>query len=201
MEKISTFIFDCFGVIYDPVIYKWYYTNSSKYGFTDDELPNVLRKFDLGILGEDDLVDYLSRYKGLNSTKEKILNEIDSYLKIDQNLIYIIKQLKQKGFKTILLSNGNHHFFERKIFKTNPEFKNLFDEIVISSLVNMVKPDTEIFLYTLKQAKSTPQESLFVDDNKDNVDVAVSLGMKGFVYTDILSFDNYIKSIGIDLIN
>jgi len=34
--KINTFIFDCFGVICDPVLNNWYKENSLKYGIIKD---------------------------------------------------------------------------------------------------------------------------------------------------------------------
>jgi putative hydrolase of the HAD superfamily len=194
-------MFDCFGVVCDPVLFSWYNEKSVKHGFTDEKLFDTFREFDLGILSEDDIVDYFMKYKGITSTKEEIRNEIDGYLKIDENLVRIIKKLKEKGYKTALLSNGNHSFFERKVYKEYPDFKNLFDKIIISSAVKMVKPNTEIFFHALKETNCQPHESLFIDDNKQNVAAAISLGMNGFVYTDSSSFADYIASMGITLDN
>ena len=195
--KIKTIIFDCFGVICDPVLYKWYEKNSSEYGFSDEDLPNVLRKFDLGILNEDDIVNYFTQYKGIKSTKEEIFQEIDSYLRVDQELVAVIRKLKDKGYRIILLSNGHHFFFERKIYKAYPDFEKLFDKIIISSQVNMVKPDAEIYLHTLEKATSHPEESIFIDDSKPNVDAAIKLGMHGHVYTDSASFVKHLEALGI----
>ncbi len=197
--KINTFIFDCFGVIYEPPLYGWYKENRLKHGYVDENLFKVLKEFDLGNLSEDDMVDYFSKYEGINFTKEKIRDEIDNYLKLDFKLAGIIKNLKSKGFKTILLSNGHTSFFERKIYTTYPEFKSLFDEIVISSAVRMVKPEKDIYLHALEKINSKPEESLFIDDSKANVDSAIELGINGFVYTDSDSFIEYINGLGIDL--
>ncbi len=191
---ITTFIFDCFGVVCDPVLNGWYKENRLKKGFVDENLHNIFRQFDLGILSEDDVADYFLKYEGVNSTKEEIRKEIDSFLKLDQSLVKIIKKLKSNGFKTVLLSNANNSFFERKIYTEYPEFKSLFDTIVISSVVGMVKPNADIFLHTLEAAKSKAEESLFIDDSKTNVDAAVNLGMQGFLYTDADSFDSYLKN-------
>lgn len=197
--KITTFIFDCFGVICSSVISNWYEENKLKKGFSDDNFKNVLKEFDLGNLSESDLAEYFSKYKGVNSTKEKLQKDIDSYLKINRTLVEIIQDLKSKGFKTVLLSNGNASFFKRKVYIMYPDFENLFDEIVISSEVGMLKPNKEIFLYTLKKINSTPEEILFIDDNKQNTDGATLLGINGYVYTDNNSFLDYIKKLGINL--
>jgi len=128
-NKIKTFVFDCFGVVYDPVLNGWYKEYRLKHGLVDDNLLSVFKDFDLGNLSEVDVVDYFSKYEGVTSTKEEIRDQIDNFVKLDLKLVGIIKKLKSKGFKTILLSNANSAFFERKIYPTYPEFKSIFDEI------------------------------------------------------------------------
>lgn len=196
---INTFIFDCFGVLCEPVLNGWYKDNRLKQGFIDENLLHIFEQFDLGFLSEEDIVDYFSKYEGVDSTKEKIRKEIDEYLKIDATLVAVIRALKQKGFKTALLSNANASFFERKVYVDYPEFKNLFDDIVISSSVGMVKPNRDIYEYALQKIGSKPTESLFIDDSKVNVDAAIALNIQGFVYTDNASFVQYMKELGIDL--
>ena len=106
-----------------------------------------------------------------------------------------IKKIKSDGYKVVLLSNAHHTFFERKIYSEYPEFKSLFDEIVISSSIGMIKPYADIYLYTLQKINSKPEESLFIDDSQANVDAAIALGMRGFVYTDYVSFNEYLIQI------
>lgn len=200
-NKINTFIFDCFGVIYDPPLGGWYKDNMLRHGHIDENLGEILKEFDLGNLSEDDMLEYFSKYKGITSTKEEIRSEIDSYLKLDLKLVNIIKGLKSKGLKTALLSNGHSSFFERKIYKVYPEFKDLFNEIIISSEVRMIKPDKEIYLHALDKIGSTPEEVLFIDDRQENVDGAINLGINGFLYTDSIAFVKYINQLGINLDN
>jgi epoxide hydrolase-like predicted phosphatase len=198
-KKVTTFIFDCFGVICDPLLNTWYKQKSAKHGFVDDNLQNIFKSYDLGEMSEDDVVEYFMKYDGINSTKEEIRKEIDDLLKLDTNLADLIKKLKQKGFKIALLSNANHSLFERKIYTTYPDFKNLFDEIVISSYIKIVKPDKEIYLHALQKINSKPEESIFIDDSEKNIEGAEKVGIKGFLYTDCKSFSDYVRSLGINL--
>lgn len=197
--KITTFIFDCFGVIYAPVLGGWYKEHRLERGFVDENLPNVFRKFDLNQLSEDDVLDYFLKYDGVQTTREVLRKEIDDYLKLDVALIEMLKKLRQKGFKLVLLSNGNHAFFERKIYTTFPEFKSLFDEVIISSEVGMVKPNADIYVHALEKIQSVPEESVFIDDSKVNIDAASALGMKTFLYADLLSFVAFLKTIGVNV--
>lgn len=197
--KINTIIFDCFGVILDPVLGGWYRDNMLKRGLVDENLSNTFKQFDMGELTEDDMLNYFRKYDGITSTPEKLREEIDTYLRIDNTLVEVIKKLKQRGFKTVLLSNANNSFFERKVYPTYSEFKSLFDKVIISSVVRMVKPDPDIYLHTLEKVVSRPEETLFIDDSKANVDTALQLGMHGFVYTESTAFVKYLESLGIDL--
>ncbi|MCC6323845.1 HAD family phosphatase [Candidatus Nomurabacteria bacterium] len=200
-KKITTFIFDCFGVVLSPVISDWYRINRTNKGFVDKNFQNLLKEFDLNNLSEDDIAMYFSKYEGMTLSKEKIQEEIDNGLKMDHVLVHMIQQLKNKGYKIALLTNANASFFERKVYKVHPNFKDLFNEIVISSDIGMIKPNKDIFLYTLKKIDSTPEETLFIDDGKMNVEGAINLGINGFVYTDSNSFKNYLKESGIKLEN
>ncbi len=57
----------------------------------------------------------------------------------------------------------------------------------------MVKPDPDIYLHTLERTSSHPEKTVFVDDSKVNVDTAIRLGMRGFLYTESAAFINYLK--------
>ena len=119
-RKINTFIFDCFGVVCDSVLSNWYKDKIVKRGLKDENLKNVFEQFDLGKLTEEDIITYFLKYEGINSTREELREEIDSYLKLDELLADAIMKLKEKGFKTLLLSNANAAFFHRKIYTTYP---------------------------------------------------------------------------------
>ncbi len=193
--KINTFIFDFFGVICDPVIYGWYNDNRIKKGLVDENLKNVLEKFDLGQLSESDIVDYFLKYDGVDGTKEEVRQQIDAYFNVDGELIKTIEFLKKDGYKIALLSNANASFFDRKLYPLYPGFKDLFDAIVISSEVKMVKPHRDIYEHALMMLGSRPDECVFVDDSTVNVESAAALGIHGFLYTDRQGFMEYVKGL------
>lgn len=196
-QNINTIIFDCFGVIFKPLILGWYKEKRLDRGFVDEKLGPTLVEFDMGRLSEDDLLDYFLQYEDVGLSKDQLRNEIDSYIDIDNDMIRIIQNLKQNNLKVALLSNANHTIFDRKIFQMYPDFKDLFDEIIISSKVQMVKPSPDIFLYTLDKLGTKPAEAIFVDDGAENVQAAHNLGINGHVFTDYKSFLNYLKILGL----
>ena len=134
--KINTFVFDCFGVICDPVLNGWYKENRLKHGLIDENLQSVFKNFDLGKFSEDDIVEYFSKYEGVNSTKEELRKEIDSFVKLDNNLASIILKLKNKGFKTALLSNANASFLKGKFIQITQSSKTyLMKSLFLPKLV------------------------------------------------------------------
>lgn len=191
--KLTTFIFDCFKVFLTPPLSLWYEKNISNTGHVDPDFPNIVKDFDLGYVSEDGFLDYLLSHDWIKKTKEELRDELDALCVLDAELVEVVKKIKSKGYKIALLSNAGHEFFERRIYKVHLEFKDLFDKIVISSEIKIVKPDPEIYLYTLDFIDSKPEESIFIDDSVHNVEVAENLGMKGFVYTDVNSFSSYLE--------
>ncbi len=190
---INTLIFDCFGVLSQSVLMSWYNNHSIKEGFVDNDLLRELEKFDLGQISEEDVFERFSKYPGVKMNVSDIRREVDSYLKFDSKLLGIVLKLKESGYKTVLLSNTHASFFEREVYVKYPDFKNLFDEIIISSDVGMIKPSKEIYLYALEKIKSKPEESLMIDDSFRNIEGAKAVGINGFVYSNLDSFLEYLR--------
>lgn len=67
--------------------------------------------------------------------------------------------------------------------RKHPEL-TLFADTVISGEVRMSKPDPEIFRYSLKRFEIIPEQTVFIDDNPDNIAAAEALGINGVHFTD-----------------
>ena len=74
--------------------------------------------------------------------------------------------------------------FSNRFFHYFPKHYDLnsFDGVVVSSDVKMIKPNPEIYQYILKTYHLNPEESLFVDDMKENIEAAKALGIHGIVF-------------------
>jgi putative hydrolase of the HAD superfamily len=53
-----------------------------------------------------------------------------------------------------------------------------FDALYLSFECKVMKPRREIFELMLQGQQSTPEETLFVDDGRRNVEMAASMGMQ-----------------------
>ncbi len=93
-----------------------------------------------------------------------------------------IAGLKGK-YKLFVLSNTNQihvNAFEKTIeahFGLN-NYYQLFDHVYYSNEINKRKPDGEIYQQVLSDQKLEPHETLFFEDNKNNIDAAAALGIQ-----------------------
>lgn len=113
-----------------------------------------------------------------NKYKELVINFLTNYQKymtFNEEVINIIKSLKEKGYKIYMLSNTNDLAYNNFINK----IENLFDGLVLSYKIHMIKPYNGIYEYLLNKYNLNPEESLFIDDRFDNIETANKYGIKG----------------------
>ena len=85
---------------------------------------------------------------------------------------------KTSNYKLILLSNTNelHIDWVKKHISIYDSFKNCFDTFYLSHEINLRKPNADIFNFVLKENKIKAENTLFIDDNSDNIKAAAKLG-------------------------
>jgi 2-haloacid dehalogenase len=90
--------------------------------------------------------------------------------------IRILKQLKQAGYPLYGLSNWSAETFP--IAYKKYDFFKLFDGIILSGEVKLIKPDPAIFNLTLQRIRRSASECLLIDDSITNIEAARRLGFK-----------------------
>lgn len=94
-----------------------------------------------------------------------------------------IKDLRNRGYKTFLLTNILEDTIEYMIKEVDC-FEQLFDGIVYSCRVGMTKRDDEIFTYILDKYNLKPEETLFLDDKISNLKRSEKFGIKTYQFLD-----------------
>lgn len=106
----------------------------------------------------------------------------------------LITKIKEKyGVGIYLLSNISKYFVEH-----THEFSifELFDKCIYSATIGIVKPSHEIFDYLCKTCNINPAESIFIDDNKNNIDSAIKFGLNGYIFDgDPKKLEAYLDTI------
>ena len=104
--------------------------------------------------------------------------------KMDPRTVRTVNELKEK-YPLYLLSNNNPISMRHclSILKSNGlDPDRTFRGQFISSDLKMMKPAPEFYNYVIQKIGLPPQEILFIDDNKANVDGARASGLDARLY-------------------
>lgn len=108
-----------------------------------------------------------------------VLTTWENYMTCTNATYNYIKELKNEGYKLYILSNMTPHFIERdSMFPVI----SLFDGKVYSAPIKLLKPNAEIYRYLLNKYNLKANETLFIDDLKENVLGAEKVGIKSFQF-------------------
>lgn len=93
-----------------------------------------------------------------------------------------LAQLKEfrKKYRVILLSNINQPLWEsskREIRAAGYEVSDCFDECYLSYEMQLAKPDARIYEQFIAQSGINPDETLYFDDRKNNVEAGARAGL------------------------
>ena len=139
------------------------------------------RRASVGEITEDaHWMEVLKRLRHPVSEKKSFVNEFFGGDIIDRNLIEYIRSLRGK-VHIGLISNAWSGLRE---FITREKIIDIFDTVIISAEVGVVKPDAKIFNIALEQAKVHAKEAVFVDDVNANIEACEKVGMKGILFKD-----------------
>lgn len=133
---------------------------------------------DTGYISREDAISILEDRTNHKHDEliEKFLYGYTKYSIINENVIALMKKLKNNGYQIYLLSNINKHTHDSI---RSSELFSLVDGYVFSYLEHKVKPYESIYLELLSRYQLVPNECLFIDDKKENVITANSLGILG----------------------
>ncbi|HEX7542111.1 MAG TPA: HAD family phosphatase [Anaerolineales bacterium] len=117
---------------------------------------------------------------GVSPTEaDKINAEFFSGDQVDSALLDFLRSLRP-GRKVGLISNA---WSGLRAFITSQKFDDVFDEMIISAEVGLMKPDPRIYRLALEKLGTLPEESVFLDDVLVNVEAARSVGMSAIQFT------------------
>ena len=76
------------------------------------------------------------------------------------------------------------HFASIEYLEKKHNIWDMFEGIVISSRIQKVKPDVEIYEHLLKEHKLIATETVFIDDMSENVAAASTIGIQTIRFVD-----------------
>lgn len=157
------------------------------------EVENIFLDTMRGKYTEDEYIELLIENTNWNVNKEIIKKYIRQNLdrKIE-GTIDIVEKLKVK-YNLILLSDHIKEWVEY-ILSTNKELE-IFKHKYFSYEYGMLKNDEGTFKYILEKEKILPLETIFIDDNKDNIKMANREGVQGILFENAKQLENELKKL------
>jgi putative hydrolase of the HAD superfamily len=180
MNKIKNIIFDAGGVLFESGWDNVKKDIMKKYGFSiflySDYPKEVSKKFkgiSVGKVSFKDIIKYLNKGKTKN-IKFIVKDYKKAYVKhqkINKKIQKLIKNLK-KNYNLFCLTDTNDMHLEINL--ENGLFSD-FKKVYASCETGVKKPYKKAFKVVIKDAKIKPEETIFIDDTKKNIDSAKKL--------------------------
>jgi putative hydrolase of the HAD superfamily len=160
---------------------------AERLGMTTHELEKIVFESDsslrasTGEISEEAHWQAVSEALGVSREEgEKIITQFFSGDELDMTLLDFLRSLRPER-KVGLISNAWSGL--RKVI-TSKHFADVFDELVISAEVGLMKPDPRIYHLALERLGVRPEESVFLDDMQINVEAARSVGMSAIQFSE-----------------
>jgi epoxide hydrolase-like predicted phosphatase len=169
---IKAVIFDCFGVLTT----EGFGVFRAKY-FRDDpdkkeKANRLMDELNTGRLDNEVFVSELADLSGVERAK---VNEYLTHNKANEPLFEFIRLKLKPKYKIGMLSNAGANWLDEMF---NPKDLALFDDVVLSYEVGLIKPEPEFYLLAAARLKVSPQECLFIDDSTGHCEGAQKVGMR-----------------------
>ncbi|MDB5226533.1 MAG: hypothetical protein JWN78_726 [Bacteroidota bacterium] len=179
---ISLILFDLGKVIFD---YSW--NNTFLYwsditGIPLEEIQSrfvlneIWNEYECGKKSPQEICRFINSQINIKLTQKEFEEGCNNiYLELYEGINELLMELKNK-YRIAALTNTNE--VHCKVWLKRYENTLVhFEKIFISNEMGMRKPDKNIYLQTLKQLNVQPQEVLFLDDLKENIESAKSIGI------------------------
>jgi putative hydrolase of the HAD superfamily len=189
LKNIKNIIFDLGNVIIDLDLEK-----------TEQELGNILgndlrqklaalkqgdifERYEMGLCSEEEFVKTLQSVNLQRISHRRIIDAWNAMLlQTPLHRLEMLEQLKSK-YNVFLLSNTNKTHLDwvyddlKKSYGITDFESRFFHKAYYSHLVNLRKPNANIYEFVLQDNDIQAFETLFIDDNADNIAGAKSVGI------------------------
>jgi 2-haloacid dehalogenase len=98
-------------------------------------------------------------------------------------MLDLVRELDVRGVPLFSITNFSHEFFP-PFRAEHAEIFDRFQDIVVSGVEKLVKPDPAIYALALRRFGLASGEGIFVDDRLENAEAAGANGFVGHHFTD-----------------
>ena len=149
------------------------------------------REAQLGTVSLDDYWHDVEQELGLNDDSlRELQHDFYSGDILDERLIALIRNLRGEGTPVGLLSNNILALRDEMVML---DVDDLFDPIVISAEIGVMKPDAAAYEAILDTMDIPAEQALFVDDFPHNVEGAHAMGMSAVHFRPEMDLETHIR--------
>ncbi len=208
-DKIKNIIFDLGDVILNidvPVASKSFADLSGREQseiltiFKENEL---FRQFETGLMDESKFRNYVREILNFPDLSDEAIDTAWNSLLLDlpPERVELLKKLATQ-YRLFLLSNTSsiHITQVNKILEASTgveKLEDLFETVFLSYEMGLMKPDTRIYQEVLDKAGLKAEETLFLDDNADNIRGAAELGIETIHVQKPVTILEYLKDYAV----
>lgn len=186
---IRAIIFDFFGVLAlqgaSSFRKKFYANDQAKL----DNHKKLQGEHHTGRISYDDFIDELAKLGGTD--RETVLNYTERYEPNIELLDFISQNLK-KNYKLGIISNAGTDVAKPVL---GDKYGQLFDDIILSYKVGMIKPEPEIYKMSANNLGVDKGDCVFIDDILTYCQGAEQVGMNTIWYLDFEKFKQEIEKL------
>lgn len=186
---IEAIIFDFFDVVYADAFKRWLAKRGLK---REGALKQASEDMDSGKIDLQECEKIIAGLAGISV--EQFEAELEEYRILNEEMVPLLKKLGE-NYQIGLLSNAESVFLRNLLREHN--LGPLFHHICISSEVGMIKPNREIFDHILSKMEVDPGNTIFIDDNGENVRAGEKFGLQGIVYVDMPKLHRDLRAHGV----
>lgn len=179
---IEAIIFD-FGDVFINLNKQAIDTEFRKLGLTawHDDLDALNKKYETGMISEIEFLEGFQKHLP-NASVEEIKEAWNSILGDFPLYRLEFLQMIASKYKLFLLSNTDHTHIEKFELQEGEtfarDFYSCFEKVYFSYEIGIRKPDENAFKYVINNHNLNPKKTFFIDDKKENTEVAAKLGLQ-----------------------
>ena len=116
------------------------------------------------------------------------------FVALRPEVVVVMQKLRELGHRVVVLSNTNHlhtTFWPQEY----PEIQQAADHIYLSQELGMRKPEARIYQHVIQAEGFSAQETVFFDDNAENIEGASQLGITTILVTDRATIPEYFAKL------
>jgi epoxide hydrolase-like predicted phosphatase len=183
---IKAFIFDFGGVLARTEDYTPRHAWDERLGLPTGSVERAVHHSDIWIQAQLGRITPRAYWNGVAELLYMRKEDVDELRRdyfsgdrLNHKLVTLIRDLRDQGYPVTLLSNESLQLESRL---RDYGIYDLFDHVLISALMGMMKPDPTVYRVALQAVHALPHEAVFIDDSLVNVRGAQPLGIHTILF-------------------